>query len=104
MGVPELLGTSVGMLIANPFVWIAGIVVSRTPLSKIRLWVELVIAAVVCTALQIGLDSLEDLPSFPLSYWFIALSLATVSTTIICRLLRKLRLVLFISRREDVTD
>lgn len=93
MAVPELLGGSLGIMIGNPIILIAGFVVSRSSPARARFWIELVIAAVVCTALQISFDKLlSDLPSpFGPVYWFILVSLGTVWATIIFLLLLKLK-------------
>jgi hypothetical protein len=93
MGVPELIGGSLGTMIGNPIILIAGFVVSRTSPAKPRFWIELVLAAIVCTALQFSFDKgLSDLPSrFGLGEWFALVGLGTVWATTILLLLRILK-------------
>ena len=105
-GIPELLGGSLGIMIGNPLILIAGFVVSRTSPAKGRFWIELIVAAIICTALQFSFDKgLSDLPSrFGLGDWFILVSLGTIWATVIFLLLRKLKSVMTRRRTEEVAD
>ena len=100
MELPELLGSSVGIMIGNPLILIAGLVVSRTSPARARFWAELALAAIICTAIQFAFDKgISDLPS-PLGVGesFVIVALGTIWATIIFLLLRMLKAA--VTRRE----
>lgn len=93
LGIPELLGSSLGTMMGNPQILVAGLIVSRNSPRTPRFWVELGLAMVVCTAIQFTFDeALSDLPShFSLGHWFVLVTLATVWATLIFLGTRSLR-------------
>lgn len=96
IGIPELLGGSLGTMMGNPFILVAGLVVARMPPNRGRFWLELAAAIVVCTAIQFTFDKgLSNLPSdYSLGRWLLLVGFGTVWATVIFLLVRGLRSLL----------
>lgn len=92
-GMPELLGNSLGTMLGNPTILIAGLLVARRSPPTGKFWLELLTAIIVCTAIQFSFDKgVSDLPSDrTLAGWLPLVALATIWATIVFMAVRKIR-------------
>lgn len=93
IGFPELVGGSIGTMMGNPVILVAGLLVARRSPNSGRFWLELVAAMVVCTTIQFSFDKgMNDLPSgYSLGRWFALVGLATIWATVVFLLLKGVR-------------